>query len=604
MTNSQAPWYQNLLVIVYWVLLGIFAFGSWLDSISNAITLVTPPLTYIGTAMALTLLPIIHFHLKRRPLNWLAKNGQISPITGLGPKPIFMTLGMVVLLWVPRIWTIESSNLAPRVTKLEDTISRIEKDISIGVLDNSHEKTNAATELAAKIPENATAYARALKLIAEQKYPQARALLDHAETGASHETRVKLFRARAQLEYYAGEYLTAAHWYNQALIQTPEDPTLLSEASNVFFVAGDRRQAELLLERAFKIAKSKEDIDPYLDAALRSNLGVLRNEQGRFTEAYKLLTEAISRLEKIKPIPRKLIESYTALGINLWYQEKYNAAEKIFLKVTNLERQIEGKESVNSLINLGLVYSDWGDLTRAENYLNRALKRSKSRQTRHAILEDLGAIRFEAGRLEEAELMFREALKVAEAEYGPNSPDSAITLYNLGDTMGLKGNSTEATELLEQAIETGRNRLGEKHPEVGKMLYSLAREYEKLNKHGAEELYLESIAILEEKDKHASFLIMPLSRLSHLYASTGQVDKAAALTAKILTVQPKRIGPESQEIINNLAEHTRLLHRLGRHQTAAHVEERLEALRSLQTVTQPTSAHSITSQRTTPPYRI
>lgn len=97
----RGPTYQKLVVIGTWVVGGVLLLGSLLDAIANAFTVVTPIATYVGTALLLTGAIATHLVLKRHPLEWQMKNGLIR-LNGLGPRPVAILVGFVVLLWVPR----------------------------------------------------------------------------------------------------------------------------------------------------------------------------------------------------------------------------------------------------------------------------------------------------------------------------------------------------------------------------------------------------------------------------------------------------------------------------------------------------------------------
>jgi hypothetical protein len=65
-----------------------------------------------------------------------------------------------------------------------------------------------ARELAAQIPSNADAYALALKAIAESRFDDARPLLEQAQRDKEVEL-ARIYQARGQTEYYAGQYAKA-----------------------------------------------------------------------------------------------------------------------------------------------------------------------------------------------------------------------------------------------------------------------------------------------------------------------------------------------------------------------------------------------------------
>ena len=58
-------------------------------------------------------------------------------------------------------------------------------------------------------------------------------------------------------------------------------------------------------------------------------------------------------------------------------------------------------------------------------------------------------------RYDEAEAMDRGALAIQRRVLGPQHPDTAASIYNLGCVMAQRGNKDEALSLLRQAVDNG-----------------------------------------------------------------------------------------------------------------------------------------------------
>lgn len=96
------PWYQTLIKSSGWLLCGYLALGAVLDATGNAIALVTPRATYIGTASAAVAWIAIQLYLQRTPVRWVSSTGPDVRIRRLGWQPKFCLIGLLLLLWVPR----------------------------------------------------------------------------------------------------------------------------------------------------------------------------------------------------------------------------------------------------------------------------------------------------------------------------------------------------------------------------------------------------------------------------------------------------------------------------------------------------------------------
>jgi hypothetical protein len=83
---------------------GFLALGAVLDSVANAISLLTPLVASIGTACIVLLWLLARIILPSHPLPWMFGN-QSLPVRKLGIQPTAFVVGMVLLLWMPSVIT-------------------------------------------------------------------------------------------------------------------------------------------------------------------------------------------------------------------------------------------------------------------------------------------------------------------------------------------------------------------------------------------------------------------------------------------------------------------------------------------------------------------
>ena len=108
--NPPRPfWYQKVFVAASAVSLGFLALGSSFSAIRDALPLVNPWTTYIGTGLIVVTGACVQFYLTRHPLAWVTR-GHESRITRLGIRPIFVFVGALVLLWIPRFISDSKTN--------------------------------------------------------------------------------------------------------------------------------------------------------------------------------------------------------------------------------------------------------------------------------------------------------------------------------------------------------------------------------------------------------------------------------------------------------------------------------------------------------------
>lgn len=98
----KVPIYQRIIKGSLFVLLGVLALGNLLDAIGNAVSIITPIVTYVSTIILLLVWVVIELLTKFKRVPWLLKDQRIN-VTGIGVKIRLSLLGIVLLLWVPRV---------------------------------------------------------------------------------------------------------------------------------------------------------------------------------------------------------------------------------------------------------------------------------------------------------------------------------------------------------------------------------------------------------------------------------------------------------------------------------------------------------------------
>ncbi len=103
---SKSPrWYQKLISsYIPYLIAGFFFIGSALDTYSNAIGLITPRITYIGSILLLLAIVIAYVYLRLFNLSWIDDEGNEKTLQTLEVKPLLLLLGVFVALWFPRLF--------------------------------------------------------------------------------------------------------------------------------------------------------------------------------------------------------------------------------------------------------------------------------------------------------------------------------------------------------------------------------------------------------------------------------------------------------------------------------------------------------------------
>jgi tetratricopeptide (TPR) repeat protein len=99
--KEQVPFYQRVYRRIQWILLGAVLVGALLDSISNAISVITTTIAFWVTLLTILTWVCIHLYIRKRGLTWVAKDGRKIIVKKMGGKITLPLLGVILILWVP-----------------------------------------------------------------------------------------------------------------------------------------------------------------------------------------------------------------------------------------------------------------------------------------------------------------------------------------------------------------------------------------------------------------------------------------------------------------------------------------------------------------------
>jgi tetratricopeptide (TPR) repeat protein len=161
-------------------------------------------------------------------------------------------------------------------------------------------------------------------------------------------------------------------------------------------------------------------------------------------------------------------------------------------------------------------------------------------------------------RLAEAEPLNRRALAINQASFGPDHPTVAVCLNNLASLLLATDRLAEAEPLMRRALAIGEARFGPDHPTVATRLNNLAALLSETNRLAeAEPLIRRALTIAE-----ASFgpdhptVASCLNNLAELLRATNRLAEAEPLSRRALAIDEASFGPDHPTVatqLNNLA---------------------------------------------------
>jgi tetratricopeptide (TPR) repeat protein len=174
------------------------------------------------------------------------------------------------------------------------------------------------------------------------------------------------------------------------------------------------------------------------------------------------------------------------------------------------------------------------------------------------LFNKMGLYLYKRGRYEEAEPLWKWALRIDEEQLGMEHISAAVNLNNLAILYYTQGRYEETESLLKRALGIYEEQLGGKHPETANNLNSLAALYYTQGRYEeAEPLYARALGIYEKQlgAKHPDTALI-LNNLAELYRVQGKYEEAELLYARTLGIYEKQLGakhPDTARSLNNLA---------------------------------------------------
>jgi serine/threonine-protein kinase len=203
----------------------------------------------------------------------------------------------------------------------------------------------------------------------------------------------------------------------------------------------------------------------------------------------------------------------------------------------------------------GLVLWRTGNLAEAKVALERAVSlRTQTLGPDHpdvaTSLANLGIVTGTAGQYAEARSLFERAVAIREKAQGPDHPETTLALTNLGATLTHMGEYAEAVAVDERVLATVERTRGTDNDDFGFALSTLGEARSAMGDYqGAVALFTRALAIREKAigPDHPSIAGV-LANLGHARARLGQLDAARPLLERALAVREKAQGTSHPDL--------------------------------------------------------
>jgi tetratricopeptide (TPR) repeat protein len=251
--------------------------------------------------------------------------------------------------------------------------------------------------------------------------------------------------------------------------------------ANVYFTVGRYEEASALYNKLLEIT-NKNDSRHITGLC---NLAALYNQMGKYEDAELLSFQAIESLEKNGEEGDLMVLSLQNYGNSCAYLGRIDEAIATHEK-SLLVKNISENERARASLNLGILALHTYKNDEAERYLLSAKNQydklyGKEHYEQYHITNNLGGLYNLTDRFEEAESLFREAIRISE-KLEPGGEKSSVPIINIGMMYLRQGQYLMAEEYLLRALELRQKRMGQKSPKVEEALSYLQQLYLVVNK--------------------------------------------------------------------------------------------------------------------------
>ena len=314
-------------------------------------------------------------------------------------------------------------------------------------------------------------------------------------------------------------------------------------------------------------------------ASSRVDLAQLDIMQGGYDSAEPLLDSAIATFARDSvAYAHPLASATSVLGNLLQDRGRFPEAETAYrrsLAISALDTTSENQRTA-ILSNLATALARQAKLEESEILLREAVDAARARYgndhaTTAVMLNNLGNLLLDENKLDDSEAALREALAIRRARFEPPAPELAVSINNLGNVVLQKGDAAGALALFQESLEMRRALYGENHPAVATGLINVASALGRIEGRKAEAIPIfreaRSVILASVGPDHPLMASVEgqLGRLEH---DLGNHEEALAHLRAAYAVHQKRYDAKHPLLLGGLSDIGRCLTDLGRYPEA------------------------------------
>ncbi|MCB1510729.1 MAG: CHAT domain-containing protein [Hyphomicrobiaceae bacterium] len=400
--------------------------------------------------------------------------------------------------------------------------------------------------------------ARAALRFAQQSFPKG-----HGYIGRAHQTVGDILMATGEAKEASAHYLAALVIASRFFsIDKPPYRALVSRLTRAWLQAGLADKALALYAHILKGTEQAPEREVMAHAVYRSQYGRLLRQRGRMRDAEHQHRRSLAIRRRILPKQDiKIAFALTDLGGIMRATSRFAEAEKYFLEAAAVIQATKGQEANLAILldNLGTLYGELGRLSDAERVQRRAValfEQALGPEHRSTAIgyANLAALYYRQRRFGEARPLFERALALYRKLLPPKDLRIGVLLDNYAGLLRAEGKRSEAAKSYAAALEVLRANYPARHPEIAKAISNLAlAEQEDGNIARAIALTREAIAMSEEiLGKKHLLLAAQYASLGDMFLRQRKAREAIAALEHAIAVSQATVGPLHENAIRPL----------------------------------------------------
>ena len=321
-------------------------------------------------------------------------------------------------------------------------------------------------------------------------YQQALQIREKA-LGPDHADTIATINNLAAFYADSGELAKAASLYERVVKSKektpgpdhPDTAAAMIKLAQVYQGLGEYDKAVSLAGKALKIREKALGAENPDTIASLNGLAALYTGMGAYEKSIPLYERVVQIREKT-PEPNNPDIAVSLNYLALAYQGlgEYDKALELYnrsLKIKETASESEQSDTARTLVNLASLYQAMGAYEKAQSLYERAIKiRENTPGTdppdTAGALDSLANLYVTMGLYDKALPLYQRAAKIYESK-GPTNLNTGTSLQKVANLYQIMGDTDKALPLLEQSAKIFAKNLGPNHPDTASVLLNLGR---------------------------------------------------------------------------------------------------------------------------------